>query len=86
VKVRKRDGSLQDFDIDKVKLTLERVSDELNRPFTGSDLRILTKAIEEGVFKTGNEVIDSSEIHKIVVNELEKYDFVEIAKAYDNFK
>ena len=38
MKVRKRDGSLQDFDIDKVKLTLERMSDELNRPFTGSDL------------------------------------------------
>jgi len=86
MKVRKRNGSLQDFDIDKVKLALERVSDELGRPFTGSDLRMLTKAIEEEVLKTREEVIDSNEIRKIVVGVLGEFDFDQIAKAYDDSK
>jgi len=86
MKVRKRDGSLQSFDIDKIKLTLERVSDSLNMPFTGSDLRILTKVIEEEVLKTSKEVIDSGEIHKIVVDTLVKFNFKQIAEAYDHFK
>ena len=46
MKVKKRNGSLQDFNMDKVKLTLERVSDDQGRPFTAADINRLTDAIE----------------------------------------
>ena len=86
MKVKKRNGSLQDFNMDKIKLTLERVSDELNRPLTGSDLRVLTEAIEKNILETKKEIIESAEIYKIVIEKLRRLGFTRIAKAYEDFK
>lgn len=85
MKVRKRNGSVQIFSMDKIKLTLERVSDELNQPLTGSDLKLLTREIEKEINKIGKEIIDSSEIKKIVIELLERLSFKQIAKAYEEF-
>lgn len=85
MKVRKRNGSVQIFSMDKIKLTLERVSDELNQPLTGSDLELLTRGIEKEINKIGKEIIDSSEIKKIVIELLERLSFKQIAKAYEEF-
>lgn len=85
MKVRKRNGSVQIFSMDKIKLTLERVSDELNQPLTGSDLELLTREIEKEINKMGKEIIDSSEIKKIVIELLERLSFKQIAKAYEEF-
>ncbi len=85
MKVRKRNGSVQIFSMDKIKLTLERVSDELNQPLTGSDLELLTREIEKEINKIGKEIIDSSEIKKIVIELLERLSFKQIAKAYEEF-
>lgn len=86
MKVKKRDGRLQDFSINKIKLTLERVSDELGEPFTGSDLRILTETVELKIVETGKEIIESAEIYKIVIERLRRYGFAGIAKAYEEFE
>lgn len=85
MKVRKRNESIQAFSIDKIRLTLECVSDDLNQPLTGSDLSLLTEEIERKVIQTGKSIIDSAEIKKIVVEVLEKLGFKRIAKAYDEF-
>jgi len=85
MKVRKSNGSIELFSMDKIKLTLERVSDELNQPLTGSDLSLLTKEIEREVNKTGKKIIDSWEIKKIVIEVLERLSFRKIAKAYEAF-
>ena len=85
MKVRKRNGSVQIFSMDKIKLTLERVSDELNQPLTGSDLELLTREIEKEINRIGKEIIDSSEIKKIVIELLERLSFKQIAKAYEEF-
>jgi len=85
MKVKKRDGNVQPFSMDKIKLTLERVSDELNQPFTGGDLRLITREIEKEINKTEKEIINSSEIKKIVIEALERLSFKQIAKAYEEF-
>lgn len=85
MKVKKRDGNVQPFSMDKIKLTLERVSDELNQPFTGWDLRLITREIEKEINKTEKEIINSSEIKKIVIEALERLSFKQIAKAYEEF-
>jgi len=46
LKVRKRDGRIQDFNLGKIRLTIERVSDEVQMPLTGSDLDMISKSIE----------------------------------------
>ena len=85
MKVRKRNGSIQDFSMDKIRLTLERVSDELNQPLTGSDLRLLAEGIERKIIATGKEIIDSTEISEIVIEVLKRLGFSQVAKAYDEF-
>jgi len=86
MKVRKKNGSIQDFNISKIKLTLERVSDEQGMPFTGSDLRMLTESIQEEIEKMQKEIVSSAEIHKIVVEKLKTFGFTQIAEAYDSFE
>lgn len=86
MKVRKRDGSIQEFDMNKVKLTLERVSDETGMPFTGSDLRVLMATIESNILNRKEKIIKTAEIHRIVVDNLEKLGFRRIAKGYDDFE
>lgn len=86
MKVRKRNGKLQDFNTNKIKLTLERVSDEFGRPFTGADVNILIESIEKNITDMGEEIIDSAEIHKIVVKKLREFGFNGIANAYGEFE
>lgn len=85
MKVRKRDGSLQNFNLNKIRLTLERVSDELGEPFTGADLKLLTGMIEQRIAEMGKETINSAEIHKVVIEKLRIFGFTEIAKSYGEF-
>ncbi|NSW90080.1 MAG: ATPase [Firmicutes bacterium] len=86
MKVKKKDGRIQDFNADKIKLILEKVSDEAEKPLTGSDVNIITKLVEETVRKDYKDIITTEEIHKVVVNQLKKAGFLDIAKAYDEFE
>ncbi|MCM8900517.1 hypothetical protein KVG29_04655 [Caldicoprobacter algeriensis] len=48
MKTIKNDSRVQDFDIEKTKLTLERISDEVNEPLTEPDINKLARAIRPG--------------------------------------
>lgn len=85
MRVKKRNGSLQPFDIDKVRLTLERVSDEIDSPLTGSDIRILTDAIEGTIQAMNKEIIESAKIYGIVIGKLKEFGFRRTALAYEKF-
>lgn len=86
MKVIKKSGRVQEFDLEKIKLTLERVSDEVNKPFTDSDINKLTKAIHKVILAIGKEYVHSFQIHQIVVDELKAAGFTHIAQAYDNYQ
>lgn len=86
MKVKKKNGSIQDFNMDKIKLTLVRVSDETSMPLTGSDIRLLNDNIEKSIRSTTKEIIESIEIHKIVVANLRNLGFARIANAYEDFR
>lgn len=83
--VRKRDGRLQAFDLNKIELTLERISDESNRPLTGADLNILIRAIEKEFKNLRKDIIESKEIYGIVLQKLRQLGFKKIAKIYREF-
>ena len=84
MKVKKRDGRIQEFNIQKIKLSIERVSDEINKPLTSSDIELVAKAIEGRIRSKGSDIINAVEIHKIVVEELRNIGFTHIAAAYDD--
>lgn len=85
MKVLKRDGRFQDYDLDKIKLSIERASDEARQPFTLSDIEILSKDIHRKILNMGKDVIRSVEIHNIVYNQLKNAGFDEVAKCYRDY-
>lgn len=86
MKVIKRDGRIQEFDIGKIQITLENVSDEISEPLTASDIKKLLASIEKAVCSRNQDEIRSSEIFEIVIEKLEKAGFSDIAAAYKNGK
>ncbi|HZK35254.1 MAG TPA: ATP cone domain-containing protein [Bacillota bacterium] len=83
MKVRKKNGSIQDFNLSKIKFSIECVSDEVEMPLTGSDVELISLNIKRQVDSRKEDIIDTSEIHKIVIEQLEAMDYKMIAKAYD---
>lgn len=85
MKVLKRNGTLQDYNLDKIKLSIERASDEVEQPFTLSDIEVLSRDIHREVTKLERDIIQSEEIHNIVYNQLNSSGFSKIAKRYANY-
>ena len=86
MKVIKRDGRLQDFDLSKIGTSISRASDDADQPFNESDIYNLTKGIEKSIESLGNESIAAVDIHKFVLDELEKDGFHIVAKFYNEGK
>ena len=83
MKVIKRDGRLQDFDLDKIKISISGASDDAEQPFNESDIDNLVKGIEEGIQNLQKDTIDVDNIQNLVLNELEKLGFNVVAKYYN---
>lgn len=75
MKVIKRDGRRQDFDLDKIIRSIEAASDDVREPLTESDLHNIAKDIEKTIKDLGREEVLYSDIRKIVLDVLKKKDF-----------
>lgn len=82
LKVQKSNGNLQDFDIEKIKLAIGRVSDECNESLNFSDINTVSKDIMKTVNRDYKEVIPYSELREVVFNSLNKYGFMDVADAF----
>jgi len=85
MKVIKRDGRLQEFDLDKIIRSIGAASDDAGKPLNTSDLHNIARDIEKSIKKLGKEQISFDEIRTIVIDTLEKNGFKDVAKAYMNF-
>lgn len=85
MKVLKKDGRLQDYNLDKIKLSIERASDEARQPFTLSDIEILGNDIHKKILDLEKDTIKSEEIHNIVYKQLKYTGFDQIATCYKNY-
>lgn len=83
MKVLKRDGSYQEFNIAKIKLSIASASDELKQPLTLSDLEILSKDIYRELKLLNKDIVTSNEIYGIVYNTLNTSGFNKIAERYE---
>ena len=82
MKVIKRDGRLQDFDLSKIKTSISRASDDADQPFNESDLYNLARDIENHIESLGNDSIKAEDIQQRVLEKLEKEGFQVVAKFY----
>lgn len=82
MKVQKSNGTLQDFDIEKIKLVIGRVSDEVDESLNSSDINTISKEVLETVKREHNEVVVHSDLRQIVYKSLKDYGFTDVANAY----
>lgn len=83
MKVVKRDGEIENFEISKIKVSIMRASDDIDEPLNKGDISSIGDIVEDFIMQSYSDSIKSSEIHEIVVSILEKNSFKNIAKAYD---
>ncbi|MGH4125824.1 MAG: ATP cone domain-containing protein [Clostridium sp.] len=82
MKVIKSDGRLQNFDLSKIKTSIDRASDDARQPLNESDLENLARNIEKSLKNYQKDSIHSDIIQKFVLRELEKQGFKIVAEYY----
>ena len=83
MKVIKRDGRLQDFDLNKIKTSISRASDDADQPFNISDIDNLAKGIEVAIEKLQKNTVGVEIIQNLVLMELENAGFNVVSKYYN---
>jgi transcriptional repressor NrdR len=86
VKVIKQDGRLQGFDIQRIKTSIYRASDDANEPLNTSDIENLARSIEHIIKDLQKDIIQSYLIQSIVLSEIEKSGFHNVGKYYNRGK
>ncbi|WP_138202818.1 ATP cone domain-containing protein [Haloimpatiens lingqiaonensis] len=84
MKVVKRDGRLQEFDINKIMISIERSSDDAGNPMNSSDILNLSGDIKNKLWKDFNESVSYKDIRKTVIEVLQDAGFKSVAKAYES--
>ncbi len=73
IKVKKRSGDIESFDPDKVKISIQKAAIDAGYNLNGMGNYDLIDDINKGIVEKAGEknVIESSTIRKIILNELE---------------
>lgn len=82
MKVIKKDGRVQDFDIQKLRISIESTSDEAKAPMTSSDIDNVMEDVEGMLKKSGLKRIHTSDIQNMVINSLKQLGFAVVARYY----
>lgn len=82
-KIRKRDGSLQKFNIDKVKLAIQKAFKACGYNMEKLDLTDLYCDIEDSVAGiTENEIVELESLQDLIEDVLMDFEFKDVAKNY----
>lgn len=84
--VRKKDGRLERFDVDKIIRGLQKACEK--RPVTLEEMRDLAEKVRQELVDQGREEISSSEVGDLIMRHLVKLDrvaYVRFASVYREF-
>ncbi|WP_035288076.1 ATP cone domain-containing protein [Clostridium sp. KNHs214] len=84
MKVIKRDGRTQEFDISKIMVSIERSSDDAGNPMTSSDILNVSEDIKNKIWKDFKNKVGYNDIRNIVIEELTNAGFESVSKAYES--
>ena len=82
MKVKKRSGLLEEFNLEKIKTSIARASDDARKPLTNSDVDNLAHRIKKGLEEIKKEIVSSKEIFRIVVAKLDEDGFKSVTEYY----
>lgn len=85
MKVLKRNGNLQDFNLDKIKTTLICTAEDLKEPLNSSDLNNLLSEINKAINRY-KDPISYKDVHNTVTCTLKDMGFLDMSRAYDEFQ
>lgn len=83
MKVIKRDDRIQKFDLNKIKTSIYRASDDADQPLNESDIQNLAKDIEINIKDLQKDTVSFDIIQELVLTQLEKSGFNILAKFYN---
>lgn len=88
MKIIKKDGRLEEFNIGKIKTSIENAGRDSETILNESDIKILLEDIEKvlNLIKVNRDTTSSYEIIGIILDVLRKDGFNNISKAYINFE
>jgi transcriptional repressor NrdR len=85
--VKKKDGRLERFNIDKIIRGLQRAVEK--RPISPEQVRDIAEKVRQSILSEGKEVISSTEVGDMIMTHLKKLDYVayvRFASVYREFK
>lgn len=82
----KKDGRIQELNISKIKLSLQKASDDINAPLTQSDIGNLIEDVNRKFKDIKIKIIPVAQVQNLVYNILLDNGFNELAEYYINFK
>ena len=85
MKVIKKDGTLMDYNIDKVVKAISKSADRVLVKFTKQDLDNICTRVNTNVQAVGLENVPIKSMHSIVEEALEYY-FPKVAKSYRDYR
>ena len=88
MKVIKKDGRIQSFDISKVRSSILGASIDSNTIINESDLKIVSNRVVKVLnsIREENGITSTYEIFSVIIDSLNKYRFKDIASAYLGYK
>ncbi|WP_102400247.1 ATP cone domain-containing protein [Haloimpatiens massiliensis] len=84
MKVIKRDGRTQEFDISKIMVSIERSSDDAGNPMTSSDILNMSEDVKNKIWDDFKNKVSYNDIRNIVIEKLSNSGFESVAKAYES--
>ena len=87
MKIIKKDGRLEEFNINKIKTSIENAANDAGAFLNNSDLKILTSDVEKIILSIRKDinVTSSYEVTGVIFTTLMKDGFVKVLKAYLEF-
>ncbi|GAA0121787.1 MAG: hypothetical protein KID00_01415 [Clostridium argentinense] len=82
MKIIKKDGRVEKFDINKIKNTVSKASDEAKIPLTEGDLASLCRAIESKLKSMNKDITSSYEVFGLIIIMLKQEGFSKVADGY----
>ena len=88
MKVIKKDGRIQSFDISKVRSSILGASIDSNTIINESDLKIVSNRVVKVLnsIREENGITSTYVIFAVIIDSLNKYRFKDIASAYLGYK
>jgi transcriptional repressor NrdR len=87
MKIVKKDGRLEEFDVRKIKTSIENAANDCDAVLNESDLKILVSDVENTLknIRKDSFVTSSYEVIGVIFDVLKKDGFNKVIKAYVEF-